>query len=368
MAISPGPDITAFPIETADAATNAADIRTAIGANNATNLSSGTVAVARGGTGATTSAGAAAAMVNGNPINPSTIGATTPGTASFTTLAASGATTLTAGIASTTTASGTLVVTGGLGVSQQITATDIQINTGEFNLANGQARITYGGATGKIRFTNNGRNGLSSIQLGTGTSASPELRVSGTTITTGLADGTSGGAFVASGTLAVTGATTFTGLATANGGISLSTDCILSRDAAATLQMGDDNATTPTAQTIKAHDVTTGTGASLTLAGGKGSAAGGALILATSATNGAPVARLTINAGGAITAATQFLVSAGVTYNAYTVATFPTIERLLAVVTDAQAPVAGAAAVPGGLAKALVMYSGTTKTVISPLP
>ena len=39
----------------------------------------GTLSIASGGTGATTAEAAAVALVNGNPINPSTIGATTPG-------------------------------------------------------------------------------------------------------------------------------------------------------------------------------------------------------------------------------------------------------------------------------------------------
>lgn len=75
----------------------------------------------------------------------------------------------------------------------------------------------------------------------------------------------------------------------------------LTATATATLQMGANHATTATAQTLKSHDVTLGTGASLTLAGGKGSTAGGALILATSATTGAPVARVTVAASGEIT-------------------------------------------------------------------
>jgi len=56
-------------------------------------------------------------------------------------------------------------------------------------------------------------------------------------------------------------------------------DLTLTRDSAATLQLGVDHATTPTGQTIKAHDVTTGTGASLTLNGGTGSVANGAVVL-----------------------------------------------------------------------------------------
>lgn len=59
--------------------------------------------------------------------------------------------------------------------------------------------------------------------------------------------------------------------------------------AAASLQLGVDHATTATNQTIKAHNVTTGTGANLVLAGGTGSVAGGAAILAASDTTGAPV-------------------------------------------------------------------------------
>jgi hypothetical protein len=52
-------------------------------------------------------------------------------------------------------------------------------------------------------------------------------------------------------------------------------DLILLRSAAATLQLGVNNATTATNQTIKAHNVTTGTGANLILNGGTGSVASG---------------------------------------------------------------------------------------------
>lgn len=80
---------------------------------------------------------------------------------------------------------------------------------------------------------------------------------------------------------------------------------------AATMQLGLDHSITATGQTIKAHDVTTGTGASLTLAGGKGSVAGGDLVLATSTTNGAPAARLTVKASGVLNAAGMPTSSAG---------------------------------------------------------
>ena len=54
-------------------------------------------------------------------------------------------------------------------------------------------------------------------------------------------------------------------------------DALLSRSAAASLQLGANHATTATNQTIKAHNVTTGTGADLTLSGGTGSAGNGAV-------------------------------------------------------------------------------------------
>ena len=58
-----------------------------------------------------------------------------------------------------------------------------------------------------------------------------------------------------------------------------SADLKLTRAAAATLQLGEDHATTPTGQTIKAHDVTAGTGADLTLSGGLGSVANGDVVI-----------------------------------------------------------------------------------------
>jgi hypothetical protein len=75
-----------------------------------------------------------------------------------------------------------------------------------------------------------------------------------------------------------------------------SMDTLLGRAAAATVQVGLDHATAPTAQTIKAHNVTTGTGASMTLAGGTGSVAGGELILAASTTTGAATAAYAVSA------------------------------------------------------------------------
>ncbi len=58
-----------------------------------------------------------------------------------------------------------------------------------------------------------------------------------------------------------------------------SDDVRIVRAAAASLQLGSDHATTPTDQTFKAHNVTTGTGAALKLCGGTGSVGKGAVII-----------------------------------------------------------------------------------------
>ena len=77
--------------------------------------------------------------------------------------------------------------------------------------------------------------------------------------------------------------------------------------AAATLQLGVNHATTATNQTIKAHNVTTGTGADLVLGGGTGSVAGGSVSLAASVTTGAPTKLSEVFPGGQI----AFFGSAG---------------------------------------------------------
>lgn len=61
-----------------------------------------------------------------------------------------------------------------------------------------------------------------------------------------------------------------------------SDDVRLERAAAASLQLGSNHATTPTAQKVKAHNVTTGTGADLVLTGGTGSVNGGMVKLSNS--------------------------------------------------------------------------------------
>jgi hypothetical protein len=66
-------------------------------------------------------AGIAGAIYAGS-LQATPIGGTTRSTGAFTTLTSNAATTFTAGTASTTTSTGTLVVTGGVGVSGQLTA------------------------------------------------------------------------------------------------------------------------------------------------------------------------------------------------------------------------------------------------------
>lgn len=58
-----------------------------------------------------------------------------------------------------------------------------------------------------------------------------------------------------------------------------SVDLIIGRGGAAAFKLGADHPTTATTQTVKAHDVVTGTGANLVLAGGTGSVANGDVIL-----------------------------------------------------------------------------------------
>ena len=82
-------------------------------------------------------------------------------------------------------------------------------------------------------------------------------------------------------------------------------DLQLTRAAAASLQLGANTATasaTAVAQTIKGPNATgtTSTGGSLTLAGGTGTTAGGAVILATSTSTGAPVDRINISSAGVV--------------------------------------------------------------------
>jgi hypothetical protein len=90
----------------------------------------------------------------GNQINNVIIGTTNPLAGAFTTLTSNGATTFTAGTASTTTGTGTLVITGGLGVSGRINAANFDGIVGANTAAAGS--FTTLSATGNANFGNAG--------------------------------------------------------------------------------------------------------------------------------------------------------------------------------------------------------------------
>ena len=99
---------------------------TTLSASSTVTLSPASAAVTISPTGTGTVAISPVGALTINPtaastINNTSIGVTTKAAGSFTTLASNGATTMTAGTASTSTATGTLVVTGGVGVSGQLT-------------------------------------------------------------------------------------------------------------------------------------------------------------------------------------------------------------------------------------------------------
>lgn len=75
---------------------------------------------------------------------------------------------------------------------------------------------------------------------------------------------------------------------------------LASTGTAAQLQLGVNHATSPTDQLIKAHNVTTGVGAALTLSGGGGSVSGGSVKIASPATTGSPVVAIEVAANGLI--------------------------------------------------------------------
>jgi hypothetical protein len=141
-------------------------------------------------------------------------------------------------------------------------------------------------------------------------------------------------------------------------------DLILYRDAPAVLQLGADTSTngaTAVAQRIKGPDAsgTTSTGGSMTIAGGTGTSAGGAVILATSATTGAPAAALTVNNNAVATFAKPPVLPV------YTVATLPAtaaagmVQGAIAIVTDALVPTYLGALTGGGAVVTPVFYNGS---------
>lgn len=85
--------------------------------------------------------------ITGGTINNATIGATTPNSAIFTTVAATGQVTANAAISSTSTITGTIVVTGGVGISGNL-------NVGG-NISAGNISGTFTGAAAQLTITDN---------------------------------------------------------------------------------------------------------------------------------------------------------------------------------------------------------------------
>ena len=110
---------------------------TANGSGATVSLTAGVVTIAPTGSGS---------------INNTSIGVTNRSSGAFTSLTANQATTLTANIASSSTTTGTLVVTGGLGVSGTVTATNL---TGTLQTA-AQPNITSVGTLSSLGITNGG--------------------------------------------------------------------------------------------------------------------------------------------------------------------------------------------------------------------
>lgn len=112
---------------------------------------------------------------------------------------------------------------------------------------------------------------------------------------------------------------TFAYLRTNTGGVlslGASDDVKLGRGgAAATLQIGVDHATTPTEQTFKAHNVTTGTGAALKLCGGTGSDGKGAVFIGDATDMPAGFHGYSCPQAGAGGAAVSFVENIGTTVN-----------------------------------------------------
>ena len=112
------------------------------------------------------------------------IGGTTRSSGAFTTLTSNAATTFTANTASTTTGTGTLVVTGGIGVSGQVTAATLSGNhsggSGSFTTLAANSTVTFSGTTTAIdigtslssgAITLGGTSQTGTIQVGRSTSA-----------------------------------------------------------------------------------------------------------------------------------------------------------------------------------------------------
>jgi hypothetical protein len=146
------------------------------------------------GLGTMSTQNASSIAVTGGTINGTTIGATTATTGAFTTLTSNGATTFTANTASTTTGTGTLVITGGLGVSGRINAANFDGIIG----ANTAAAGTFTSLTdsGNLTFTGTGNRILGDFSNATFANRAmfQTSTTNGNTAIEALPNGTSGNA------------------------------------------------------------------------------------------------------------------------------------------------------------------------------
>jgi hypothetical protein len=100
-------------------------------------------------------------------------------------------------------------------------------------------------------------------------------------------------------------------------------DLFILRGAAATMQLGQNHANTPTAQCLKAHNVTTGIGAAIEIAGGTGSAGRGAVTLngGNRAAYVAPASVPSLSGGGTVDVTTLETALSAVSSNVDSVIT-----------------------------------------------
>jgi hypothetical protein len=180
--------------------------------------------------------------------------------------------------------------------SQETNTLDVSTTwntTGNPSLIYGRATNTASGASARLLDLGTtaagslawiSKAGNLTIQEGTGT-ADLGLIFKSTTFTNGIYGNSSTLRVVCNGQVSAYFAGNQMGVNSNSGTIFLgvSADLLLARAAAASLQLGTNHATTATAQTLKAHDVTTGTGANLILRGGTGSVANGAVVINSNA-------------------------------------------------------------------------------------
>ncbi|MFH1052323.1 MAG: hypothetical protein V1779_15490 [bacterium] len=141
-----------------------------------------------------------ALTINGGTINNTPIGSSTRSSGAFTTLTASGATTLTANTTSGSTSTGTLVVTGGAGISENLNVGGVgkiwnTINA--YSPTTGALQVVGGVGIGQALFVGNGINVTGTVTL-PNNSITDAMAVNALTIDGGTINNTTIGATTAS--------------------------------------------------------------------------------------------------------------------------------------------------------------------------